>query len=277
MPELPEVETIKRVLGPQIGGLTIESVTVIRSEVIAHPAPAEFCEALAGQEILGMKRRGKFLQIPLGNGDVVILHLRMTGCLLITPADWPKEKHTHVIFALSDGRELRFSDMRRFGRFWLLRSGEADTYTGIDRLGLEPFDKRLTPEYLQQKLGRRKMSIKGCLLDQNVISGIGNIYADEILFTAKLRPDRPANGLTAAEWVRLCIAIPERLAYFIEKNAISPEDYLQRRGQSYRNTPFLQVYGHGGKPCPICGRALLKTVIAGRSSVFCPFCQSGKI
>lgn len=273
MPELPEVETIKRVLEPQIKGLTITKVTVHRPEVTAYPAADEFCRLLTGQRVSGMMRRGKFLYILLDSGDQIILHLRMTGCLLFTPVDFPEEKHTHIILEMSDGRQLRFSDMRRFGRFWLLQNGEADTYSGIAKLGIEPFDKELTAAYLSARLGKRKKAIKECLLDQSILAGIGNIYSDEILFTARIHPARPAGSLQQEEWELLAQVIPERLTYFIEKNEITPEEYLETKGQDYRNTPFLQVYGHAGKACPVCGSLLSRMVIGGRSSVYCPECQ----
>lgn len=273
MPELPEVETIKRVLEPQIKGLTITKVTVNRPEVTAYPAAGEFCRLLTGQRVSGMMRRGKFLYILLDSGDQIILHLRMTGCLLFTPVDFPEEKHTHIILEMSDGRQLRFSDMRRFGRFWLLQNGEADTYSGIAKLGIEPFDKELTAAYLSVRLGKRKKAIKECLLDQSILAGIGNIYSDEILFTARIHPARPAGSLLQEEWELLAQVIPERLTYFIEKNEITPEEYLETKGQDYRNTPFLQVYGHAGKACPVCGSLLSRMVIGGRSSVYCPECQ----
>lgn len=273
MPELPEVETIKRILEPQLKGLIITKVKVNRPEVTAYPAADEFCRKLAGQEIAGMARQGKFLSILLDSGDRIIIHLRMTGCLLLAPSDFPEEKHTHIVFEMSDGRQLRFSDMRRFGRFWLLQSGEADTHSGIAKLGIEPFDKELTAEYLKIHLGKRKKTIKECLLDQNVIAGIGNIYSDEILFAAKIYPARLANSLQHEEWECLARVIPQRLSFFIEKNKITPEDYLKTKGQDYRNTPFLQVYGHEGKPCPNCENPLRRMVIGGRSSVYCTECQ----
>lgn len=273
MPELPEVETIKRVIEPQIQGLTIENVTVKRPEVTAYPTADEFCKLLAGQTVSHMARRGKFLVIQLNSNDRIILHLRMTGCLLLTPADYPEEKHTHVIFRLNNGKELRFSDTRRFGRLWLLKNGEADTYSGIEKLGTEPLDKLLAAEYLKALLGKRKKAVKECLLDQSVIAGIGNIYSDEILFTAGIYPARPANSLNMEEWERLAAAIPERISYFIEVNRITPEEYLETKGQDYRNTPFLQVYGQEGKPCPKCGEMLCRIVVGGRSSVYCPACQ----
>ncbi len=276
MPELPEVETIKRVLGPQLQGLVIEKVTVRRPEVTAYPAAEEFCRRLEGQTVSGMARRGKFLVIPLDSNDRIILHLRMTGCLLLTPADYPEEKHTHIIFHLQKGKErleLRFSDTRRFGRFWLLGGDETDTYTGMKKLGIEPFDTGLTAAYLSARFGKRKKAVKECLLEQSVIAGIGNIYSDEILFTAGIYPARPANSLTDDEWERLAEVIPERISYFIEANQISWEEYLETKGKEYRNTPFLQIYGQEGKPCPKCGEIRCRIVVGGRGSVYCPVCQ----
>ena len=273
MPELPEVETIRRVLESQVKGLSITAVTVNRSEVIERPTAEEFCQALMGQTINAMTRRGKFLSVLMESGDYFTLHLRMTGCLLLTPANYPAEKHTHIVFCLSSGDELRFSDTRRFGRFWLFHKGENDTYSGIDKLGLEPFDAGLTADYLQQHFGERKKAVKECLLDQSVIAGIGNIYSDEILFAAKIHPARPANNLSKTEWERLAAAVPERLAYFIEKNALTPEEYLESKGQDYRNTPFLQVYGRSGETCPNCGAVLCRMTVGGRSSIYCPKCQ----
>lgn len=273
MPELPEVETVKHILEPQIHGLTIENVLVKQPQIIAYPDNNEFCRQLTGQTISTVKRRGKFLRILLNNGDRIIIHLRMTGCLLLTPSDFPEEKHTHLIFRLNNGKELRFSDTRRFGRFWLLSKNMTDTLSGIEKLGLEPFDTAFSAEYLCSCLGKRKRAIKSCLMEQSVIAGIGNIYSDEILFTAGIYPACPSNHLKYEDWKRLAEIIPERLSYFIEKNQITEEEYLENKGQNYRNTPFLQVYGHKGEPCPICGETLCQTVIGSRSSTFCPNCQ----
>lgn len=275
MPELPEIETIKNVIEPQVQGASIENVTVSRPEVVAYPTADEFCKGITGQMISSMARRGKFLLINLKNESRIILHLRMTGCLLVAPPDYPMEKHTHVTMQLNNGMELRFSDIRRFGRFWLMPKGEEDSYSGIAKLGVEPLSAECNAEYLQKRLEKRKKPIKECLLDQSVIAGIGNIYSDEILFRAKICPWAPANSLTGEEWERLSAEIPECLRYFIDKNRITPEDYLAAKGRDYRNTPFLQVYGHGGEPCPICGATLVRITIGGRSSVYCPNCQEG--
>lgn len=253
MPELPEVESVRRVLEPQLRGLRIARIEVARPEVIAHPGAEEFCARVAGRVIERMGRRGKFLSLHLDGGDRILLHLRMTGCLLLTPADLPPERHTHVIFHLDDGAELRFSDPRRFGRFWLIGAGEADVYSGAEKLGIEPWDAKLTAGYLREAFGGSRRAIKDCLLDQRVVAGIGNIYSDEILFAVRIRPSRPASSLTEAEWARLAAAIPERMGFFVEKNEISPEEYLTGRGQDYRNTPYLRVYGHAGRPVRFAG------------------------
>lgn len=245
MPELPEVETIRRVLEPQVKGLSITAVTVNRPEVIGHPTAEEFCQVLMGQTICAMTRRGKFLSVLLDSGDYFTLHLRMTGCLLLTPADYPAEKHTHIVFHLSSGDELRFSDTRRFGRFWLFCKGESDTYSGMDKLGLEPFDAGLTADYLQQHFGKRKKAVKECLLDQSVIAGIGNIYSDEILFAAKIHPARPANSLSKTEWEHLAAVVSERLAYFIEKKRSYPDGISGKQGTGlpqYAVPPGLRTW-----------------------------------
>lgn len=276
MPELPEVEAVKLVLEPQLRGLKINDTVIRRQEVIVYPDADKFCERVSGHIIDAMKRRGKFLIIMLENGDKLIVHLRMTGCLLVTPADAPEEKHTHLIFRLSNGKELRFSDTRRFGRFWLIRRDEDDIYSGIKKIGIEPFDPGLSAEYMIACFGKRKKTVKECLLEQSVVAGIGNIYSDEILFAAGIHPARHANSLTAEEWAGLSRVIPKQLSYFIEKNKMTPGEYLESKGRGYRNTPFLQVYGRAGEPCRICGQSLCRMTIGGRSSTFCSVCQKNR-
>ena len=271
MPELPEVEMVREVLEPQLRGRGIRAVEVRRPEVIARPDAAAFAAALPGREFEKLSRRGKFLILHLRGGGEILLHLRMTGCLLLMPEEMAEERHTHVVFHLSGGQALRFSDMRRFGRFTLLEEGE--TCAALAHLGLEPFDARLGPETLREALGRSRSAIKSALLRQDVVAGIGNIYSDEICFAARLHPARPAASLSAQEWARLAAAIPETLRFFVEKNRIPAAEYLRTRGRDYRNTPFLRVYGRAGRPCLRCGAALERTRIGGRSSVFCPRCQ----
>ena len=273
MPELPEVETVRRILHPQLAGQAIRAVTVNRADVLAHPAPDEFCRAVAGRRIEGVGRRGKFLRLGLAGGGEVLVHLRMTGCLVVAPAGWPEEKHTHVVFHLDGKRELRFSDARRFGRLWLCRPGEEDTFSGVHKLGPEPFDEAFDAAYLQRVLGARRRAIKECLLDQSVVAGIGNIYGDEILFAAHIHPGRPAASLSKQEWARLAEAVPAVLQKGIEADRVTPQAYLESRGQSYRSAPSFVVYGHEGRPCPACGTPLRRMVLGGRSSCYCPACQ----
>ena len=144
------------------------------------------------------------------------------------------------------------------------------------KLGLEPFDRALTAEYLRARMGERRRTIKACLLGQDTVAGIGNIYADEILFSAGICPLRPADSLRAAEWARLAAAIPERLAFFVQRNMLTPEEYLNGNGLAYRSASFLQVYGRAGTPCPVCGAALRRSVDGGRSNVWCPNCQKAR-
>lgn len=274
MPELPEVETMKRILEPQLTDCTITQVEMNRPDIVEYPTSDAFASAVTGAKVTGMGRRGKYLSIQLGSGSNIVLHLRMTGCLLVTPSGYPKEKHTHLIFHLSNENELRFIDPRRFGRFWLFGSGEEDTLSGVHKLGPEPFDIQITAGYLSGVLSNRKRAIKACLLDQDIIAGIGNIYADEILFAAKIRPDRAANTLTSGEWHRLTDAVPAIMLRAVEANSMTTEEYLTGKGQEYRNTPTFQVYGHAGEACSLCGETLCRVVVAGRGSVYCPACQA---
>lgn len=273
MPELPEVETIRRILDSQIKGQKITQIRVHHPQVIAYPEEEAFCKRLAGRTFTGTDRRGKYLYLLLDSGEKLIVHLRMTGCLLVVPSEKTPEAHTHLIMELENKSELRFSDMRRFGRFWLVGKEEEDVCSGIHKLGLEPTDRALRADYLKKQFGTRKKPIKGCLLEQNVVCGIGNIYSDEILFTAGIHPQRAAASLSEKEWQTLAEQIRQQIEYFTEINQMTPEEFLAGKGKEYRNTPYLRVYGHSKEPCLRCGALLEKTVICGRSSVYCPSCQ----
>jgi len=272
LPELPEVETVRRVLEPQLRGRIIAGASVLRAEVAAHPDAAAFSRGVVSKAIKGLGRRGKFLLVHLNGGGVIIIHLRMTGRLLLTPAGYPEEPHTHVIFSLDGGNELRFADTRRFGRLWLIEAWEKDTYSGIAKLGLEPFDLKFGGAYLKQKLGTRRVSIKQGLLDQTAVAGIGNIYADEVLFAAKTDPRRPACELAKREWRTLSEKIRQVLENAIEGNAVAPEEYLAGGGLDYKHNDFA-VYGRGGEKCRVCESEIKRIKIAGRSSFYCPGCQ----
>lgn len=277
MPELPEVEMIRNAVAPFVCSRRIERLELPDPSVCGHPAAEKFERSVAGRTFASVARRGKFLRFLLEGGGEIVVHLRMTGVLLACESDFPEEPHTRALFHLSGGRQLRFADMRRFGRLWLIGADEADRFTGMDRLGVEPFDPCLTPRWLREQLGRSRCAVKTCLLDQSVVAGIGNIYSDEILFDARLHPQRSACSLTASEWKRLAESIPRLMQFHVEHTACAPEEYLRTRGHEYRNTPFLRVYGHAGEPCPTCGAKLERVVIGGRASVYCPKCQRQKI
>ena len=273
MPELLEVETVRRILEPQLAGRTIEAVEIRHAGVIAHPDAESFAAMLPKQRIARLSRRGKFLTLHFESGDRLVLHLRMTGQLLAMPGGEPIEKHTHLIFTLSDGQQLRYIDVRRFGRFWLLAKQEADTMTGQAGLGLEPTDPALTADYLKAKLGRRKTAIKEMLHDQTIVAGIGNIYSDEILFAAGIFPAAPCDTLRDRDWEALAAKIPEIILWGVNANQVTPEEYLRGGGKEYQNMPHLRVYGRFGQPCAVCRTRVEKMTIGGRTSCYCPACQ----
>ena len=273
MPEMPEVETIKRIVEPQIVGLSIDSVITNHSQVIAYPDMYRFEQKMSGQTVNRMSRRGKYLTIHFNSGDSLVLHLRMTGQLLVTPSDYPMENHTHLIFNLSNGGQIRYIDVRRLGRFWLFDKNEIDDKSGQEKLGIEPLDDKLTASYLFARLGERKRPIKEILNEQSVIAGIGNIYSDEILYAAGIYPGKKCSDLSDKEWERLVLKIKEILNNSIETNRMSPQEYLEGKGKEYRNMPDLKVYGQKGKTCKNCGFIIEKIVIGGRSSCYCPRCQ----
>ncbi|MDY3078935.1 MAG: bifunctional DNA-formamidopyrimidine glycosylase/DNA-(apurinic or apyrimidinic site) lyase [Oscillospiraceae bacterium] len=273
MPELPEVETIKRIIEPQIKGQRILSAEVRNEQIIAHPGVDSFSALICGKTITGMDRRGKFLSFCFENGDRIFLHLRMTGQLLVTPPDYPMEKHTHLVLHLSGGYQIRYIDVRRFGRFWYLKHEESDAITGINKLGMEPTDTALSADYLKTTLGKKRKPIKEMLHDQSIIAGIGNIYSDEILYAAGVYPEQKCCDLSDNDWERLSEKIPEVITWAIQVNAMTPEEYLAGHGKEYRNTPFLKAYGHVGQPCAVCGCVFEKITVGGRSSCYCPNCQ----
>lgn len=277
MPEMPEVETIRRIIEPQIKGRKIVSVIINNPQVIAYPDAPVFVELLTGQTVLYMSRRGKFLTVHLESGDRLVLHLRMTGQLLVTPEAYPMEKHTHLIAEMSGGSQIRYIDVRRFGRFWYLKAEETDTVTGQDKLGLEPLDKNLTASYLQEKLGRRKKTIKEMLHDQSVVAGIGNIYSDEILYAAGIYPEEKCMDLDAGDWVCLTEKIQEIIRWGIAVNDMTAEEYLSGKGKAYRNISCLKVYGRENQRCGQCNTVIERVVIGGRSSCYCPSCQMKKV
>ena len=273
MPELPEIETVRRVVGPQIIGAVIKSASCNREKMIGHPSPEEFIRNVVGRRFVSADRRGKGLILNLDDGSRIIIRFGMTGQLIVVPDGFPEEKHTHVAFDLEDGRHMWYIDSRMFGKVWHIPSGVEDTYSGLQKLGPEPFDEGLDWKYLKTKLGSRSFTIKEALLDQSVVAGIGNIWSDEMLFRARVCPETPCDRISDAKWKRIAEQIPSVMEFGIEKNAITPEEYLKGKGREYYDIDYLEAYGHEGEPCPVCGKTFVRSVLGGRSSFWCPGCQ----
>ena len=270
MPELPEVEAIRRALAPELTGRTVESVHLLRPEIISYPDPAAFCQKLEKAEMAELIRRGKYLGIRMTDGSRLWLHFRMTGKLSCVRPEHPVPPHTHAVFSLDDGRELRFYDARRFGRLWALDAQDPETVVGLDRLGPEPCD--VTADYLEQVLAGRKRSVKSALTDQQTVAGLGNIYADEILYRARIHPCRPAGDLNHEELVQIQSEMMPVLEEAVSRG-VSCSRELFGEPIPRRQKAGWQVYERRGKPCRRCGTPLEGGRIAGRSSVWCPNCQ----
>ncbi|MHB1125714.1 MAG: bifunctional DNA-formamidopyrimidine glycosylase/DNA-(apurinic or apyrimidinic site) lyase [Bacillota bacterium] len=274
MPELPEVETVKRTLEPCLSGKTIDSVSVFMPKIIQEPALEQFELILAGKKITGVDRRGKYLLINLSEGYLLIVHLRMTGRLLYVRKDAPVEKHTHVIFSLEGSHDLRFVDQRQFGWMYLVRNNQLNKAGGLAGLGPEPLSPELTPEMLAAMLAGKNTKMKTLLLDQRFLAGIGNIYADEILFAAKLHPQRTASSLDQVEIERLYRCIREVLAAGIRNRGTTIRDYVDGGGQIGEHQHHLGVYGREGRACKDCGQPVERMRMSGRSTFHCSRCQN---
>ena len=269
MPELPEVETIVRGLQEPIVGRQFTGVRVGWENLIARPPVEEFKQALIGQRILGLKRRGKYLVFALSGEGSLIIHLRMTGRLSIKNPSEELDKHDHLNFELDDGRELRFNNVRKLGRVYLVE--DEDEIVG--KLGPEPLDGDFTPADLDALLSARRGMIKPLLLNQRFIAGIGNIYTDEALFAARIHPERKADTLTAGEIERLYHAIRQVLTQGIRNQGTTFSDYRDAEGREGSNQEHLRVFRRVGHPCLHCGMPIERTVVGGRGTYFCPRCQ----
>lgn len=268
MPELPEVETIKRSLALNQGA-SVSHIEVIRQDMIRK---REFePEAVHGAPIKRVGRRGKYLILSMaGDHQHILIHLGMSGRFYILDEEEKlQEKHVHLILHLNNGKKLVFQDPRRFGGIWLLSSPEVITA----QLGKEPLQRDFSAAYLQSIIKGRRTAIKNLILDQHLIAGIGNIYADEALFLARIRPDRAAASLNQQESLRLSRAIKRVLRQGIENRGTTFRDY--RDGNNARGgfQEHLQAYGREGEPCLACGSLIVRERIGGRSSHYCQSCQ----
>jgi formamidopyrimidine-DNA glycosylase len=281
MPELPEVETVRRGLQRQTTGLEIARVLVHRPRVIAAPAqdPAEFCRALSGRTVQEWRRRGKYLIAALDRGQWGV-HLRMTGHFhwleRISAASTAPCRHTRVQIWNSNGDELRFVDIRSFGQMWWVPPGLASetVITGLNRLGPEPFSEAFSAEHLQQRLKGSTRPIKNALLDQSLVAGVGNIYADESLFAAGILPQTRSNQLGRNQLERLRQALVEVLQTSIGAGGTTFSDFRDLTGTNGNYGGVAWVYRRSGQPCRHCGTPILRERLAGRSSHWCPTCQS---
>jgi formamidopyrimidine-DNA glycosylase len=251
-------------------GRTITGAIACWSPTIAFPTPKEFLRQITGRMVLSVGRRGKYVIIGLDDGFLLV-HLKMSGRLQVVPATEPIDKHTHTLFELDDGRQLRFHDVRKFGRVYLV--DDVAQVTG--GLGPEPLADDFSPGDFRQLLTRRSGRLKSLLLNQQFLAGIGNIYADESLFVARLHPLRRADSLTPEEEARLYHAIRAVLGKAVAGRGTTLDDggFVDARGQAGSYQDQVVVYGEAGEPCPVCGTTIERIVVGGRSTHFCPRCQ----
>jgi formamidopyrimidine-DNA glycosylase len=271
MPELPEVETVRRQLEPQLRGATITGLEIRDPRWCAPLDPAVLGETIVGRRVHELRRRGKYLDWVLGGEIHLLMHLRMTGTLLLDPpADTP---YTRVEITLDGDRRLRFVDPRRFGTGWLVTGDEALERYFAARLGVEPFDDAFTPAVLRALARGRRSPIKAFLLDQRMIAGVGNIYADEALFRSGVHPLRASGALKPAQYARLRDTIREVLAAGIDAHGASIDDFRDLDGARGSFQDRFLVHLRAGEPCTVCGTPIRKLYVGGRGTYVCVRCQ----
>lgn len=275
MPELPEVELVARALDRHVGGRTFLSARLLRPGLAPESTPASFARALRGQRIARVGRRGKHILFELGDRFVLITHLRMTGRFVLLPAGVALPKHAHAVFRLDDERWLVFCDQRHFGLMKLVRAGELSEARELRSLAPEPFSDEFTPAYLRAALARTRRTLKETLLDQTKVTGLGNIYAAEAMFIARVSPFVAASRVAPRRLPRLHRAILEVLGEAIAHGStmnVDPEDFEG----SYYGGPYesrWRVYAREGEPCVNCRAPIRRFMHAGRSTFYCPRCQ----
>jgi formamidopyrimidine-DNA glycosylase len=267
MPELPEVETIKNELVPWVVGQSFAEVDILDARLVCGGSGEEVRRGLIGQKVESLERRGKYLIFHLSNGKALILHFRMTGSLLLNPRG--DDRYARAFLHLSSGDRLVFSDRRRLGLIWLV--DDADTV--VCRLGPEPLDERFTSDILGQRLSRHRIPIKAALLDQRIVAGLGNMYADEVLFAARTNPMRRADCLSPEEVQTLHNCICKVLGAGIGSKGASVDTYVRPEGELGTAHFDFKVAHKRGEPCPICGSTIERVAIQNRGTCFCPRCQ----
>ena len=270
MPELPEVETVVRCLAPELTGRRVVAVSVRDSRLRGGVAP-EFRARLTGREIGGLGRRGKYLLASLDDGRIWLVHLGMTGRLTLAPPGGEARRHDHIVVRLDDGRVVTYNDARRFGRMAVIDAAALAAETGE---GIDPLAPEFTPKALFTATRGLRTSIKAWLMDHRRVAGLGNIYANEILFRAGIRPRRRAGGLRRVECVRLVAATRAVLADAIRRGGSSISDYVDGFGRAGWFQLRHNVYDRAGAPCRRCATPIRRCAVVGRSSYYCPRCQS---
>jgi len=269
VPELPEVETIKNELAPVIGR-SISGVDLLWERMLRQPSPAEFHSRIVGRRITGISRRGKYLIFALDSGEWLIIHLKMTGSLLLGRGEPPQ--YTRAVIRLDDSSSIFFRDPRKFGGIQLV----ADKEDIVGKLGMEPLKPGFTPQFFAEMLQKRKAPLKAVLLEQGLIAGIGNMYADEALFAAGIHPLRAADSLSDAEVRRLHKAIRDVLLAAIESKGASVDTYYRPGGEKGSAHVSFKVAHRKGRNCPVCGTDIERIPIRQRGSCYCPCCQPEK-
>lgn len=272
MPELPEVETVVRTLEHQLQHPVITNCEVLWERIIATPDVTTFRSLIKGKTIENYRRIGKYMLFDLG--DLMwIAHMRMEGKFFIQMPDDPYDHHTHVIFTLSDGRELRYHDTRKFGKMYLYKKRDDDDYPCLVNVGLDAFDERLKAADLYHQLHHKKTSLKAVLLDQSYIAGIGNIYADEICFALHMHPETKISHLRKKDFIMLIDETRRILQGAIKCGGTTIRSYTSQLGVDGRFQLKLKVHAKKGEPCQVCGSAIVKKTVATRGTCFCPTCQ----
>ena len=276
MPEMPEVEIIRRYLDKMAAGKKIMDLDIRLPRMIKWPDTEGFRALVTGRTIKAMNRRGKYLLLELDNGSEVVFHLRMTGRLVYEPTGKTGDSHARVIFHLQGGASLVYGDTRTLGTIHGIRPKERAMLKGLAEMGPEPLSAEFTAAYLYETASRRKVAIKSFLLNQKYIGGIGNIYADEALFLAGLHPLRPAQSLSREECGRLWESVNKVIAAGIEDGGTTFRDYQNGEGGQGSHQEHLYVYGRKGEPCRSCGRPIERITVGGRGTHFCPKCQEAE-
>lgn len=271
MPELPEVETIRRDLAPLLTGRTVMGVEVDPATLpLLAGVPIEDLRlSLVGRRIEGLGRRGKYLLFALDDGTTLVVHLRMTGRMVWRPHDAEAEPFERARLVLDGGHDLRWADLRKFGTWRVV----ADPSAAVGGLGPEPIDDAFTLKQFRAVLAGRSAPVKAVLLDQRRVAGLGNIYVDEALYQARIRPDTPAGALSRPAEARLFAACRDVLLRGIENRGASFKDYVDGQGNQGRQHMFVQVFRRTGLPCYACGTPISRVIIGGRATHFCPKCQ----